>query len=522
MNTSAIHFGVVDLDLRIPVIIGVGQILNQPANPEGADDLVDPLDLMVQALQAAACDIDGVAPGQASPLGNTVLAKIERLASVVSFTWRTANPSLLVAERLGISPSELLVTATGGSMPQKFVADAATAILRGDVDVVALVGSEEMHSRSLSRRNPEWNAPEWELQDPATTPAPRLFGKELDGISPLEVERGIMMPVHIYPLFENARRARNGWSIEEHRAQTGEFWASFSAVAAENPNAWIRAAKSGSVITTASPQNRMIAEPYTKYMVANLPVDMGAAVIMCSYGTAQELGVRQDAMVFPHSHAQGDDPHHISDRKEFDRSVAIELAGQRALELAGVTIDEIDHVDLYSCFPIAAIMGAEALGLPLNDPNRPLSVTGGLTFGGGPGNNYVTHSIAAMVERLRAHPGDRGLITGLSWFATSHAVGIYSTTPPSTPFVSVDVQAAIDQLPTQATVPTLEGVVTVETFTIIHDRQGPSKVIASLLDTAGVRSWGSIEDEETVRGLSGKELIGREGMLSDDGVLTLL
>ena len=509
------------LDPRTPVLVGVGQVLNHPENPSGAHDLVDPLDLMVQALSAAAADIDGVNPGDPCPLGTTMLSKIDRLAAVVSFTWRTTNPALLVAERLGIKPTELMVTATGGSIPQKFVADAATAILRGDVDVVALVGSEAMYSRSLSRRFPEWNSPEWEVQDPSTTPAPQLFGKELEGLSSLEIERGIMMPIHIYPLFENARRARNGWTIAEHLEQTGAFWATFSAQAAKNPHAWIQTAKTSSEITTPTPQNRMIAEPYTKYMVANLPVDMGAAVIMCSYATAKEVGVRDDAMVFPHSHAQGDDPLHISNRKQFDRSIAIEFAGQRALEAAGVTIDEIDHVDLYSCFPIAAIMGAEALGLPLNDPNRLLSVTGGLTFGGGPGNNYVTQSIAAMVQRLREHPGDLGLVTGLSWFATSHAVGIYSTTPPATPFRAIDVQDEVDQFPSAEVAPTLDGVVSVETYTIIHDRDGPSKIIAALKDASGTRSWGVIDDPTIARTLSGTELIGRQGTMNADGVLTL-
>ena len=137
------------IDPRTPVIVGVGQVLHHPDKVSGPEDLVEPLDLMVDALRRAAEDIDGVVEGAPSPLGTRLLSKIDRLTSVVSFTWRTANPSLLVAERLGIHPSDLAVTATGGCMPQKLVADAATAILNGDADVVGVVGSEGTRVRHL-------------------------------------------------------------------------------------------------------------------------------------------------------------------------------------------------------------------------------------------------------------------------------------------------------------------------------------------------------------------------------------
>jgi len=162
------------------------------------------------------------------------------------------------------------------------------------------------------------------------------------------------------------------------------------------------------------------------------------------------------------------------------------------------------------------------LGLDLEDRTRPLTLTGGLTFGGGPGNNYVGHSIATMVQRLREHPGDLGLLTGLSYFATTHAVGLYSTTPPSTSFQSADVQSVVDAEPIQRVTRELEGTVRVETYTVVHDRDnGPEKIIAAVRDQFETRSWACITDEVTMRDLAGTELCGLTGVLTNDGSLIL-
>ena len=501
------------IDPRTPVIVGVGQSIHRPS---GTPTLVEPLDLMVEALELAARDAMG---GGAT--GRGLLEKIERLTSVVSFTWRTSNPSLLVADRLGLTIDDLALSATGGAIPQKLVADAARSIQAGELDVAAIVGSEAMYSKGLSAKNPDLGPASWIQQDEAT-PKPRRFGADFMPLTELEMARGVLQPVSIYPLFENALRAKEGRSVAEHQERLGDLWASFSKVASSNPVAWITDAISAEEITTRSATNRMIAEPYTKLMVANLPVDQGAAIIVTSFEAALAAGVPRDQLVFPWSHAQGDDPHFISDRPDLGRSPAIEHCGAAALHLASTSIDEVAHVDLYSCFPVAVELGATALGLALDDENRPLSVTGGLTFAGGPGNNYVSHSIATMTERLRAHPGDLGLITGLSYFATCHAVALYSTEPPSTPFAAVDLQTELDRLPLQVVDEAMAGPVEIETFTITHDRHlGPTTVIAAVRDEAQARSWGTITDQAVVRSLSGNDLCGARGTLHTDGTLAL-
>ena len=510
------------LDPRTPVLVGVGQVVTRPDNRVAVSDRPSPLDLMVRALRAAAEDIDGVEEGDRAPIGNRLLAKIDRLCSVSSFVWHTANPSLLVAEQLGISPRDLVVTATGGATPQKLVADGCAAIAAGELDVVAVVGSEAMYSRSVARRDPSVGRLDWVIQDPASTPEARRFGSDRMPLTDCEIARSITMPVTIYPLFENALRHHEGWSLEEHRARLGALWASFSDVASENPYAWITTPMSAENITTATASNRMIAEPYTKLMVANSSVDMGAAFLLCSLEAARAAGVPEDAMVFPVSHAQGDDHWFISQRPELHRSPAIELAGAAALAHGQTSIDEISHVDLYSCFPIAVQMSARALGLDLDDTDRRLTLTGGLTFGGGPGNNYVTHSIASMVTRLRENPGDLGLITGLSYFASSHAVGLYSTTPPRTAFRAFNVQEQVDQLSVQEVDADLTGTVEIETFTISHDRDvGPALGIMAVRNAEGVRGWGTISDPSVLAEISGTELCGHRALLDGEGTITL-
>jgi len=498
---------VVSIDPRTPVIVGVGQTINRPAKGR----IVEPLDLLEEALVAASLD--------AGP-GRPLLESLDLLSAVASFVWHPIDPALLVAERLGLKPRATQLTATGGSYPSKLVAQAARRIQMGDADVIAFVGAEAMASRSAGRNLPD--RPTWAEQDPEQVAAPDLFGADVIPFTDLEMARGVVAPVSIYPLFENALRSARGWSLEEHRKIMGDLSASFAAVAAGNAYAWIQEALRPDEITLPTSGNRMISEPYTKLMTANIAVDQGSAVIMCSFEKATALGISLDRMVFPWAHTQGEDRMFISDRPELHRSIALEAIGPRVLELAGLSIDEIARFDLYSCFPIAVQMGAAALGLRLDDPSRPLTQTGGLTFGGGPGNNYVTHSLSAMVDALRQHPGEIGLVSGLSYFAPSHAIGLYSTTPPAVAFRHEDLQEQIDRHPVQAVDPEMTGPVTVETYTIAHDRDaGPISATVAVRNDQGVRSWATISKHDVLAEITGTELIGRAGTLTEDGTLAL-
>jgi acetyl-CoA C-acetyltransferase len=236
--------------------------------------------------------------------------------------------------------------------------------------------------------------------------------------------------------------------------------------------------------------------------------------------------VPRDRWVFPLSGADAHDHWFISHRTELHRSPAIRLAGRAALELAGVGADDLGPVDLYSCFPCVVQMAAHELGLPIDDPARPLTLTGGLTFGGGPGNNYASHGIAQVVGALRAEPGAVGLATGLGWYATKHSVGVYASRPPahggSDGFAWRDLQPEVDALP-QCTVDSgATGSVRVETYTVTFDREGnPERGILACRTARDHRAWGNVTDADTLASLCAEEGIGRRGTLAADGTVTL-
>jgi acetyl-CoA C-acetyltransferase len=327
------------------------------------------------------------------------------------------------------------------------------------------------------------------------------------------------MPTSVYPLFENALRAHRGWTIPRHREHLGALCARLAAVAKDNPYAWFRDGKSAEEITTVSDANRIIAWPYPKYMNAIIAVDQAAALLLTDTETARALKIPADKWVFVVGCGDATEHWFVSERVNFSSVPAIRAAGATALQQAKTSIDEIDYLDLYSCFPCAVQLGGDMLGVGVDDP-RPRTVAGGLPYHGGPGNNYVTHAIACMVERLRAKPGARGLVTGVGWYLTKHAVGIYQSAPPTHPFERTDpqqAQAAVDAEPHPLLAEPADGDATVETYTVTHDRDGAPAVgiiVARLRD--GRRCWANIEQRDVLERSEREELIGAAGRVAHD------
>jgi len=510
----------VALDPRTPVLVGVGQVTNRPDPATDLDARPSPVDLMVQALRGAAEDAAGSAPGAPAGSGDRLLAGAGSLRIVASLGRGWANPALAVAEHLGIAPRQLMVSTVGGNTPQSFLHDSARAIASGDAEVILVAGAEALYTSGTARKS---GTPlGWGSQDSDSTSAPELFGENREPLEAAELERGLALPIQIYPLFENALRAKHGWSIAEHRQKIGALWSSFSAVAAANSYAWLPESLSPAAIVDPGPSNRMVSFPYTKLCCANLSVDQGAAYIVCSVDAARAAGVAPERWIFPLAGADAHDHWFISERASLAESPAIAIAGRAALDAAGIGIDDVALVDLYSCFPSVVTMAAGALGLALDDPARPLTLTGGLTFFGGPGNNYTTHGIAAMVGGLRDAPGSIAMTTGLGWFATKHAVGLYSSAPPKTQgFVWRQVQADVDALPRTRLDADARGPVTVETYTVLFDRTGPERAVAACRTPQGSRTWADVHDLGELDDLCEREGIGRHGVVGSDRILRL-
>ncbi|MBU3750474.1 MAG: hypothetical protein FGM52_08475, partial [Mycobacterium sp.] len=377
------------LDPRTPVLVGAGQV-NQ--RTEDAD--VEPVDLMAAAAREAA--------------DPRVLAAVDSIRVVNLLSWRYRDPGLLVGRRIGVPHVATQYTGIGGNTPQSLVNQTCLDIQQSRADAVLLTGGETWRTRMRLRAR--GIRPEWTKQD-ESVPVPPGAGADVPMSGPADERIGLDRPSFVYPLFEQALRIAGGESVGAHRRRIGELWAQFSAVAAANPHAWVRDQLSAEQITDVGPANRMISWPYPKLMNSNNMVDQAAALLLCSVEKATYLQIPRDSWVFPYSGTDAHDTYSFAERHELHRSPAIRIAGARALELAGVGLDDLDYVDLYSCFPSAVQVAARELGLPVGDPDRPLTVTGGLTFAGGPWNNYVMHSIATIAERLRDNPGSVGLIT---------------------------------------------------------------------------------------------------------------
>ena len=492
---------------RTPVLVGAGQWSNRVDRGETA---VEPAEMMAEALRRAAAD---------SGAGAGLLAGADAVRVVSSFSGRYRNAARLVAERIGASPRDEAVSPVGGNEPQALVNQACLDIIAGDADTVLVCGAEAWRTRSTAQKEELG----WTVQDESVPPA-RLTAPEAELNHPAEVARGLFMPTQVYPLFEQALRHRAERTVDDHLVLLGDLWAGFAAVAADNPHAWIREAPSAEQIRTPSPQNRWVTWPYTKLMNANNAVEQSAGLVLCSAERAEALGVPRDRWVFPLAGTQAHDTYALSHRPDLASSGAIRTAARELFSLAGRGVDEVAHADLYSCFPSAVQIGAAEIGLGLD---RPLTVTGGLSFAGGPWNNYVSHSVAAMVGRLREDPGALGLITANGGYVTKHALGLYSTEPPAAGFRWADVQAEVDTLPTRELFEGDDGeeagAATVESWVVVHDREGAAqKVLAACLLDDGRRAWASSEDADTVADMrSGAEQIGRTVKLGPSGALLL-
>jgi acetyl-CoA C-acetyltransferase len=312
--------------------------------------------------------------------------------------------------------------------------------------------------------------------------------------------------------------------VDAHRRALGSLCSRFSAIAAHNPYAWFRHERSAEEITTVTPQNRFIGFPYPKYMNAIMEVDQAAAVLMTSVGGARELGIDPSRWVYLCGAGDAHDLWFVSDRVNYFSSPAIRLAGQKALAMAGADIAEIDYFDLYSCFPSAVQIGRDMLGIPVDDP-RPLTVTGGLPYHGGPGNNYATHAVATMMDKLRAAPGTKGLVSGLGWYVTKHSLGIYSAAPPPRPWRREDpatYQGGLDAMPHPQLALAPQGRGTIETYTVLHDRDGtPARGVVIGRLTDGQRFLANTPDDRVVlEALMSEEGVGRTGIVSTNNGTT--
>jgi acetyl-CoA C-acetyltransferase len=501
------------VDPRTPVIVGAGQVSQRLEDPTEARE---PIDLLADAARAADDDAGAT---------RSVLAALDTIAVVDIVSWKYPDPGALLGRRLGVEPRTTMTTTVGGNSPQLLVNELAATIWRGEARAVLIGGAECVYTRWRARREPKTWLDWTQAGDP---PCARVLGDPRPGTNDYEMAHTALAPTHIYPLLETAVRAANGRDVDEHQMRVSELWATFAAVSARNPYAWSQVAYSAEEIRAPSPDNRVVTFPYLKRMCANIDVDQGAAILLCSYETARGLGVPDERLVFPLAGADAHDHFFFSERESLAASPAIAVAGRAALEAAGASVDDVARFDLYSCFPSAVEIALQALDLagPTNGDPRPLTVTGGLAFAGGPANDYPTHAIAAMVDALRRDPGSVGMVSALGWYVTKHSIGLYSTAPPEAGFARVDparTQAEVDALPRRETAGAYEGPGTVEATAVVVERDGtPTVAIVSALTPDGRRALANTRDPDAMQEMTEKAWEGRSVKLRPDGTVNTL
>jgi acetyl-CoA C-acetyltransferase len=470
-----------------PILVGVAQLEQRIDDPSKARE---PVELMIDAVRRAAEDA-----------GSPRLLAEAGSIRVIRGIWGYQNPAKTIGEAIGNTRAETAMSQYGGNFVQTTVNLSALDIQSGKHDIVIITGAECGNTQAKARRA------NFELKWQALPGTPdRVIGEDKDMRHPIEKQLRIGQPIQIYPIFENALRHHRGESIQAHLERISELWASFSRVAAGNPHAWIREAKTALEIRTISASNRPVSFPYPKLMNSNNNVDQGAALIMCSESKARALGIPREKWIYPWAGTDAHDHYYVSNRDNLHSSPAIRIAGRRVLELTGLTPADIDMVDVYSCFPVAVQVAAAEIGL---DTAKPLTITGGLTFAGGPLNNYVMHSIARGVELTREKPGTRCLITANGGYLTKHAFGVYSSEPPAKPFQHQDVQAEVDATPSREVAMDYAGAATVEGYTVMYGAEGPSigHVVCRLPD--GRRTWANTTDAGVLDAMTREEFCGR-------------
>ena len=464
-----------------PVIIGIGEYVDRPASVAEA---LEPIALMCQALCAA--DRDG---------GGGLLERLDSLEVVAFVGWRYVDPVRQLCSTLGIHPSHTVNASMGGETPIRLIHEAALRIMRGELSVAAIVGGEALHSIKRARKEHAdlaWT-PLVSQKDSVPSSSPR------SAISGVAKELGVTEPVQVYPFYEMATQAAWGLTPEQGQRESAALWAQYAAVASRNPYAWNRSSPRAEAIAAVGADNRLVAWPYPKFMVANPTVNQAAAIIVANLATARAAGIPEGRLIHIWGGASASEPEHYLLRDRYDHSTAQAATLQKAVEIVGGDATAFDRLELYSCFPVVPKMALRTLGL---DPAKhPPTVAGGLTFFGGPINNYMSHAFCAMVRALREAPQEIGLLYAQGGYVTKHhALVVSARAAPAPLALNYSVQDQADEA--RGPVPALDehysGPATIETYTVLYDNSGvPLEGFVIVRTPDGSRAMARVYEEDT-------------------------
>jgi len=481
---------------NLPCIIGVAQKTYHPEEGDAPHPLLQAIAVSQQA---------------ASDCGNAdILNCIDEVDAVRSISWHYDDLPGEIASALQLKPGERKLSGLSGTSPQKFLNEAAENILQGKRQAVLVCGAEAFATRKRAKKS------ERQLDWPkAQSKASHPFE---DPFHPSEMAHEVFQAYSTFAVLDSARRAHLGIGLDENRRQHAEMMARFSEVAAENPYAWFPKAHSPESLFQLSDKDRMVSYPFSKNTMAFMDVDMASAIIITNHSVAEELNVPQQKRIYLNGWGYAKEPPYIAQRAELWQSPAMKAASEQAFNMAGKTVDDMKLIDIYSCFASNINFTKDCLGINDQD-SRPLTMTGGLPYFGGPGNNYTAHAISTMVEQLRQKPGEYGMISGVGMHMTNHVFAIYSSTPSP---INTSVVNTLDNQDIKDIAEEVNGLATVTGYTVVHSRYGNSALLVCDVDE-NTRCYARCQDETLLSQMEKEEWVGKKvNLKSENQVNTVI
>jgi acetyl-CoA C-acetyltransferase len=444
---------------------------------------------MIEAARGAGTDSG--APG--------LLADVGRV-SVPEGTWTLTNAPGSIAHAIGAANARTVVLKAG--IPQQtLLNETFRELMAGSIGAGLVVGGEAAHRAAVARRA----GIALDDPDPSDVPPDDVRGPQGEILSPPELAVRAIDAVVQYALMESALRHAEGESLDENRDAIARLWSGFSEVASRNPHAAFREVMTAEAMREPSASNRLMAFPYNKWHCSQMYVDQASALLLTTLGNAERAGVPAEKVVFPLVSLESSDALSLARRAEPHRWPAMSVLGEAAESHLGRQLADLDHFEVYSCFPAAVRIQQRALGLPIDGIP---TITGGLPFAGGPWNNFVLQAIAAMVERVREAPGSVGMVSVVSGLLTKPGLGIYSTAPgDSSPLIDDLAKRASDAT---AEVPLAEGYrgpATIVAYTVRADRSGAMRSFVIADTPQAARCVVVSDDAEVARLLMTREFV---------------
>ncbi|MBO0727639.1 MAG: hypothetical protein J2P57_00185 [Acidimicrobiaceae bacterium] len=484
-----------EIDANTPVLVGYGTAHQRSPDPR-------------EALDAAGLMIDATLASVPSTLATSILPEVDWVAATEGLT-AYPDPGRLVAEAIGAVKAHT-VLAKVGVMQQTLISRACSLVQSSDATFALVVGGEARYRDVLA--NAAGMQAQIALQssdsqpDEVLTPATEIVLR-------CEAEAGLLGAPGFYALVESAWRVRRSQSLDQQRRELGELYARFSEIATHNPAAVRRQPYDAEYLQSPSSDNPFVAFPYTKLMVTTWTVDQAAALLFCTVGTAERWGIPRERWLFPVVAIESNHMVPVTARKDMTQAEAVRAMAGACIRVAGVDPSAIDLLDIYSCFPVAVTVTANGLGIPTG---RDLTLTGGMSFAGGPYNNYVFQAICRAAELLADRQGTTALVSCVSGLYTKQGFTVLATEPPQRPFSVQDVTAEVDALEPAIPVedcPTGPG--TIAAATVLFQDGKPERAVAVIDLPNAHRTVARCSAPDVMTAFMTEEPIGRSVLVAD-------